>query len=199
MQADQRSLAVAIEAYRVDNSEYPEGTDNPAKYDSRIAAFLGSWGPGFYTLRTRGTSGEVAGADFFTLTTPIAYISTFPTDPFAQQAAGFLTYSYRNAKDRRNGWILTSVGPDADLFSEEGGGPGKGTLNTNPFSTFSDTNSPSRIGDINEREVIRAIENPGNYTTVFETYGSLRGALNDLAYDPTNGTVSDGDIYRLGP
>jgi hypothetical protein len=29
--------------------------------------------------------------------------------------------------------------------------------------------------------------------------GGLRAVLADLTYDPTNGTVSDGDIWRLGP
>ncbi|MCC5876390.1 MAG: prepilin-type N-terminal cleavage/methylation domain-containing protein, partial [Candidatus Sumerlaeia bacterium] len=31
--SDLRSLATAIEAYRVDNNDYPEGTDNVNNYD----------------------------------------------------------------------------------------------------------------------------------------------------------------------
>src|SRR5690606_4113824 len=106
-----RSMATAIESYRVDHNSYPEGTDNPNNYPLRISAYLGPLSSGYYTFRTRSNSGTV-GVTFAGLTTPIAYMSSIPTDPFAQQAAGFLTYCYRNAKDKKNGYIITSAGPD---------------------------------------------------------------------------------------
>jgi len=198
VKSDFASLATAIETYRVDHNEYPEGTDNPAKYPQAIADFLGPLAPGYYTFRTRGENGRLVGRDFFGLTTPIAYFSSIPADPFAKQAAGFLTYSYRNAKDRKNGWILTSVGPDTDLLSSEGGKPGAGTANPNPLGTFADPANPARLGDISERSVIHIVEgtDPALYTAV-QTWGGLRTALTDLSYDPTNGTVSDGDLYRI--
>lgn len=198
VQSDLRNLTTAIEAYRVDHLDYPEGTDNPQNYDPAIAELLGPLAPGFYAIRTRG-SGLLAGRDFHTLTTPVPYIATFPTDPFIPENRNLLTYCYRNAKERGNGWILTSFGPDQDLF-ESRGRPGVGTDNPNPLSTASDPNTPARLGDINERAVIHYFEgtDPALVQAV-NALGGLRKALDDLAYDPSNGLISDGDIYRIGP
>jgi len=194
--ADHRSMATGLAAYRVDHNNYPEGTDQPARYPEGLSDFFGPLAPGYYTFATRTPDGRTAGnGSFATLTTPISYASVPFEDPFAAQHGARVHYQYRNAKDTKNGYIITSVGPDADLLAANG----KGTTNTNPLSTFSDTGNPSRIGDINERGVIHYIENT-NATIVNAVdtgYGSLRVALGDLTYDPINGTVSDGDLYRL--
>ena len=195
VKADHRSISMGLESYRVDHNEYPEGTDNPQKYPQRIADFLGSLAPGYYSFRTRGPGGLLVGRDFAGLTTPVPYMSRIPADPFARQAARFLTYCYRNAKDRKNGWILTSVGPDTDLLALDGRG---NTDTANPLSTASDPRSPSRLGDINEREVIRFIEGDP-LVGAPEDISRLRELLDRLSYDPTNGTISDGDIFRIGP
>ncbi len=197
---DLRSIAVAIESYYVDTNEYPEGTDNSGKYPEKFGDFLGSFASGYYTFRTRGP-GQTVGRDFANITTPVAYITTIPTDPFASDAGGFLTYCYRNAKVTRNGWVMTSFGPDADVLLSLGGKAGAGTLNTNPLSTQSDTGSPARLGDVNERAVIEYIENTNSALNAqIETdYGTLSACLEDLSYDPTNGTISDGDIIMVGP
>jgi prepilin-type N-terminal cleavage/methylation domain-containing protein len=200
VQADLRTLALGLESYRVDQNSYPEGSDNPDNWDPQIADFLGALAPGYYTMATRHGTALVGGRDFFTLTTPIAYVSDFYTDPFAGDGNTFITYSYRPAKTLGNGYVLTSLGPDNDLMVSADGRPGVGTLSTNPLSTYSDTNSPARIGDINERAVIHCIEgtDPALVDNV-RLLGGLRTLLDDLSYDPTNGTLSDGDVYRLGP
>jgi prepilin-type N-terminal cleavage/methylation domain-containing protein len=194
-QSDMRSMTVGIESFRVDNNRYPEGTDDANRYPEAIQTFLGPLAPGYYTFRSRGNS-EVAGKDFATLTTPISYVTTVFIDPFAQQHGGLLTYAYRDAKDKKNGYILTSFGPDADVLVATG----KGTSSTNPLGTFVDTKTPSRMGDINERAVVHFMEktDPALITAV-EAGGGLQRILSDLAYDPTNGTLSDGDLYRIGP
>lgn len=196
--ADLRTLATGIEAYRVDNNSYPEGTDNPTRYDPAIVEFLGPLAPGYYTFRTRTDGGApFAGAGgFATLTTPVAYVSQVLFDPFAAQVGGNLTYCYRDAKGTKNFYILTSFGPDGDVLRP--GGIGSDSLS--PFSTRMDGNSPARMGDINERAVIHYVENTNPaIVTAVNAWGGLRAALSDLAYDPTNGTVSEGDIYRIGP
>lgn len=199
VKADLRTLSIGLETFYIDHNEYPEGTDNPARYDPKIEVFLGVLAPGYYTLRTRG-DGEAAGRDFPTLTTPVAYVSEFYTDPFVEHASGFLTYCYRNAKNVRNGYVLTSFGPDRDLFESAGGKLGAGTLSTNPLSTAMDPNSPARLGDINERGVIHFMEKTDAYiVNAVYAMGGVRVALESLAYDPSNGTVSDGDIYRVAP
>lgn len=190
--SDMRSVATAIESYRVDHNEYPEGTDNPNRYPENIQTLLGPLATGFYSFCTRETGGLVMGRDFFGLTTPISYITQVPLDPFAS-TFGIIPYAYRNAKATKDGWILTSIGPDGDLLNEHG----YGTTNTNPLSTyrdFTDGRDPARIADINERYYINIIEGDGNLTQA-EREG-LVGWLDDLSYDPTNGSVSDGDLYR---
>jgi prepilin-type N-terminal cleavage/methylation domain-containing protein len=200
VQSDLRALATGLESYRVDQNKYPEGTDNPNNYDARIADLLGDRARGYYTLRTRTGTAQTAGRDFHTLTTPIAYVATFFTDPFASQASGILTYCYRPEKERGNGYILTSFGPDTDLFEDAGGKLGAGTLNAaNPLSAASDSGSPARLGDINERAFVAFLEGDPAAQAAVAAFGGLQAALLDLSYDPTNGTVSDGDILRVGP
>ena len=193
---DQRAIVTAIESYRVDHNSYPEGTDNPTLMAPEFVTYLGTLAPGFYALRTRHPT-LIAGRDFFTLTTPIAYITTMPLDPFAE---AFLPYAYRNAKDLKNGYILTSFGPDADLRSEIGGKPGAGSVNAaNPLSTAADTNAVARLGDVNERAVIHWYERNGPFAATTPDQSQFFNWLRDLSYDPTNGTVSEGDIIRVGP
>jgi len=200
--SDMRSIAIAIESYRVDHNSYPEGTDNPTRYPQKIVDFLEPYGlaAGYYTFVTRTADGAIVGRDFANITTPIAYITSIPTDPFAGQASSFLTYCYRDAKVTKNGWVMTSFGPMASPLESVDGRPGVGTLNAaNPLSTFNDTGTPKRMGSVNERDVVHYIEDsrPGLRATVDQFGGSLQGALRDLAYDPTNGTISDGDIIYL--
>jgi general secretion pathway protein G len=198
VKSDLRTLSIGLTSYRVDHNQYPEGTDNPLKYPQQLADELGGLATGYYTFATRTLDGRTAGAGaFYTITTPIAYITVPLEDPFASQYGTLVYYAYRNAKKMKNGYIVTSVGPDSDLLAEDG----KGTQNTNPLSTFSDTKIPSRIGDINERAVIHFMENTDQtlVNRVRQGYGSLQNALEDLSYDPTNGSISDGDIYRIGP
>jgi prepilin-type N-terminal cleavage/methylation domain-containing protein len=194
-EADMRTLSTGLEAFRIDHNEYPEGTDSPAKQPEYIVQFLGALAPGYYTFKSRDGA-LTAGTGFATLTTPVAYLTNVLHDPFAEQLGGRLTYCYRNAKDTKNGYIITSFGPDVDILIDTG----KGTTNTNPLSTFTDSNSPSRMGDINERAVVHYIENTAPATTTaVDQMGGLRTALQDLRYDPTNGSISDGDLFRVGP
>lgn len=198
VKSDLRTLVTGIESYRVDNNRYPEGTDNPAKYPAEYSAYLGPLANGYYTFATRTPAGGYAGREFATLTTPIAYLTTPLYDPFADQKGARLTYQYRDAKDRKNGFILTSFGPDTDILNPNG----VGSLNTNnPLSTGTDTGAVKRLGDINERGVVHYLEKTDATIVngVDTNYGSLRTALDDLSYDPTNGTISEGDIYRLSP
>ena len=191
--SDMRAIETGLTAFYMDNHDFPEGTDNPAFYPQEMVDTLGALAPGFYAFRTRGPNGQVVGRDFMGLTTPIAYMTDIPADPFVESHGPF-TYSYRNAKTTRNGWILTSPGPDNDLLAPGG----VGTTNTyNPFSTAVDGKTPARLGDINEREVIHWIEGDPTNRSAYNR-SRIREHLNDLSYDPTNGTMSDGDIYRLG-
>lgn len=149
--ADLRTLAIGIEAYRVDNNTYPYvyGVTQP--------------------LPTR-LSGTASG----NITSPIAYLSSIPTDPFFKYSTTNVPFTttpeyvyvsgniyiaisnaYNTTSYRGTLYSLAGRGPDSKIFFG-------GYCMAHPIS----------ISD-------------GAY---------LRGA-----YDPTNGTVSEGDILRLSP
>lgn len=192
--SDMKVLATALASYRVAHGSYPEGTDNPANYPEKYASALNNLAAGYYSFRTRAPGGLVAGKDFATLTTPVSYIAVIPLDPFGSKGLTRLPYAYRPSKGRRNGYILTSAGPDADLFAKNGIGNANPS---NPYSTAADPNSPARLADINERAVIHALEGTANPTVFNADREQLEPLLEDLTYDPSNGTISEGDLYRL--
>lgn len=137
---EMRSLATGIESYYVDNCAYPAWTTDPAK-SARPQLENGKTIPSF-RLRTPGDT--VA-----SITTPIAYMTSLPVDPFAENEAAFGYYSVA----RPDGWVLFSPGPDGDF-------------------------------DLDWKVYDAGVAQPSP-------------ALLEKAYDPTNGTVSDGDLWRV--
>lgn len=163
VKADQRSVATAVEAYRVDNNRYPPRTK------SNLGNLRGLAEP---TLRAEEMS---------RFTTPVAYISSLPVDIFENGIAApnnlidyydpLLVYqmtqdppssfSYTDARDSANsqsyryGWMLLSVGPDGEV--------GEGSFN------FGANFPPPRLDFL---------------------------SWND-EYDPTNGTISPGNVTRF--
>ena len=138
--SDQRSLAVALEAYYVDNNSYVSW----ATGDQGVNNFLpaGSASRGRPTFRRPSAGGPR------TLTTPLAYSEQLYPDPFAPDNGA--VYSYYCDP---NGWILLSAGPDGDY-------------------------------DIDPQKLYNSsVPQPST-------------ELLSKSYDPTNGTVSDGDIFR---
>ncbi len=207
--ADMRALATAIEFFRTEHSTYPIGTDNPDAVPVEVKEHFITHGPyAFYTFRTvfSGNGAETLGFPSVPngtpvgvvpgLTTPVAYMKTVPTDPFTT-LPGFLTYSYREDRAKPlEGWVLTSFGPDMDEFTNPGGsGGGPGTRT--PFLPAVDAQVGGRHGDINERAA-----HPGSDATGFAGQlprGLLENQISLLVYSPTNGTRSEGDLYRTGP
>jgi prepilin-type N-terminal cleavage/methylation domain-containing protein len=148
-QADLRSIATGLESYMVDNNVYPPyGRVISTSYAIEFPAVQNEmYGPQEYVSRG--------------LTTPIAYITSIPTDPFAGNLANPLPfireYNYLNLKQhianfngvgpawvselipRWGEWRMAACGPDMD-----------------------------RGADIKS----------------------------NIVYDPSNGTVSNGDIVR---
>jgi len=130
--SDMRSMAVAWDAYHVDWNSYPDDQDNwltPATQDG-----------------------------FRQVTTPVAYITSIPSDPFfsgwgLSRSSNRFAPCYEIAstqawREPYNCYCIQSIGPDQD---DDFGG-----------------------------------------NDAWPNGGTLR------AYDPTNGTVSNGDIYRFG-
>ncbi len=215
--ADMRSLSTGIESFRVDQNVYPIGTDNsmavPQQVLDTVTAIAGGFD--FYTFSTQNNTYNGVSFDFvgqvkdgqiwYGITTPIAYTTSALIDPFI--AGGQVTYQYRESRDSTAGtqWILTSVGPDTDLRFNWRGAPSNqqepapgnpfvsGTPVANAFDALAAERTPSegRHGDISERGVEA---DAGGYGVA-----EMQQALQLLSYDPTNGTISDGDLWRVGP
>jgi len=144
VRADMRSIATALEAYRVDGNAYPFPSYEHST-DGAVDSTFDLSNPDQDITSMTENGG---------LTTPIAYITTLPRDPFSLRGRHW--FGYVAYKDR---WILTSYGPDIDCPP---------TWNK---------------GDIQE-------------VTDFPEKGFDPTVLILKSYDPTNGTNSDGDLYR---
>lgn len=103
-----------------------------------------------------------------TITTPIGYITGYPDDPFASTSG--LTYRYFT--DRRGGWILGSFGPDQD---EQTGGDLQWQR---PIAVYR--------GDISQPS-----------PELLSGSHPLAPPGSTYTYDPTNGTYSEGDVWRI--
>ncbi|MBI1292669.1 prepilin-type N-terminal cleavage/methylation domain-containing protein [bacterium] len=164
--ADMRSVATAVESYYVDQNRYPVANIAP------VFTLPGGGNPGAANACDRSGAG---------LTTPVAYMTAIPVDPFgvtaadddftfggtAEVADGYyyasrawaqcrgLTWKvYPNGSGSTATWVLQSKGPDRY------------------FSRSAKTGIPATD----------EVDEPFKWQ-----------------YDPTNGTVSAGNIVRSGP
>jgi type II secretion system protein G len=141
--------------------------------------------------------------DLFTslrvLSTPVAYISTLPKDVFRlQQTSGgggfFRQRTYRYGAmpiDHPSRYALDSVGPDTDIDTY--------------FNGSIDGAEPGENGTDNDwqpdRDALRWY--PGYSDALFSEAGYLdpdpttAAVYKYVVYDTTNGTVSNGDVFRL--
>ena len=127
-----------------------------------------------------------------TITTPIQYISSVPRDIFRMQQAtggGFGRQRYYRygamPLDHPSRYALASNGPDTDLDTYSSSNPGGG----------------SDSGDTDDFEVdSQALRfYPGYSPQLFSDAGMVVNSteFKYIEYDATNGTVSNGDIFRL--
>ena len=130
------------------------------------------------------THGTASGADLRLLTTPIAYVDSVPPDIFRIVAGNskpnYRLYAIGQRADGAHvyyiypyiGWMTWSQGPD--IVTQTGGYRALKTVIANEKAT------PPKIG-------LQTPPEAGGYGTPY----------NGMRYDPTNGTVSVGDIYRF--
>lgn len=157
--AEIRNLAVNLETYYIDHNSYPFPQEDLIDSDAPCS---GCDNADF----TQGYGGKVPTI----LTTPIAYTSSLPNDPFRKEPLGYGPYQY--GTNFLSCWIMTSYGPDLSSQIDE----------TN-FPTL-DTVSP--FGNCQIREYLAQ-------------FGGAHSDPNAIEYDGTNGTTSEGDILRVGP
>ncbi|MBN1478383.1 hypothetical protein JXA47_16635 [Candidatus Sumerlaeota bacterium] len=144
VRADLRFVTIAIEAYYIDNMAQPACgiAEGPARIVSRCGGALtravpsgvltansstplGSGARRMITFRlrhvttsqSRGRTTRVPSTMIHTLTTPVAYLHSHPTDPFADSPGATFGYFHDPG-----GWIVWSPGPDRDENAPEGPG-----------------------------------------------------------------------------
>lgn len=135
---------------------------------------------------TLGKNGE---GGLALLTTPVAYITTLATDPFQAQVAN------------------ANVDPAAINFelgsgSDNGGWRGRfGNYGSQGVPVVQSWLLISVGTDINPKntmdDTLNNDEWPWGINATLTTYNA-GSSCNLVTYDPTNGTISDGDIYRAG-
>lgn len=150
--ADIKTLATALETYRVDNSKYPAvgNPDRPNRFDLYIP------------IDRRLTP----------ITTPIAYISALPADPYFSTEAGGI-----------------EAGSDDYVYAP-------GNLYAGANQKYSGSAYRNTIFSVSGRGPDRNIHAGGYcmaHPLAFENKQNIIGQ-----YDPTNGTVSEGDVFRVG-
>ena len=159
VKADMRSEATALETYHIDYNAFPPAWEYwPA-------------GPG----RTWGTFSEIPGGPFHSrmpsyLTTPVAYITSLPSDPFRKNktsnnlkevslrqvyfnipyyyAGGVSKTSQNNitvAQKLAGDWFFYSVGPDINEFNTPAGASLSGRR---VFRDYDPTNGTLSLGNI---------------------------------------------------
>ena len=202
---DTRSLSVAIEAYYVDHKVYPAwgvGAGGPGgtwTYNYWVASLPNTsrfrpaghferkeLGPFFWYKRVQQDSnhpanlpcfllnGTAPGQLFLTLTTPLSYISSYPADPFSPIPGATFVY-----------WSVAPGAPDPS---------GKIVRSTSNFGWILVSPGPDRkydiLGDwgVYDPNVPQPSER-------LKTGSNRKGYA--FTYDPTNGTFSHGDFWRV--
>ncbi|MEQ8822303.1 MAG: prepilin-type N-terminal cleavage/methylation domain-containing protein [Sumerlaeia bacterium] len=173
--ADMRAIATAIESYAVDNNKYHPGTSNV----SGTIAFATTTVPG--VDQPVGNQVNPRIERFSWITTPVAYITSIPSDPFAPSInelatdpnKAFPTFTYWDAPFTDNTKVNGFGGQTPeDLWRDMPNElPSRNTWSLLSFAPD---------GDFEPAELFRA--------------GSGQVAFS--LYDPTNGTISDGDVWR---
>jgi prepilin-type N-terminal cleavage/methylation domain-containing protein len=135
--------------------------------------------------------------DIFTrirvITTPVSYLSQVPRDIFRLQAGIDSTSPWRQhyyrygamPLDTASRYVIASLGPDTDIdtyssLNTSGGGDNENTANFEP-----------------DNQALRLY--PGYSPALFSEAGAVINAatFKYIQYDPTNGSISNGDIFRM--
>ena len=193
VKGDQRTLTIALETYYLDQNDYPA---HDSSYPNQQTGYGCNSGIDkinkspcalMPTFRIRANEKD----QLATLTTPISYVSSYFTDPFADTKG--VAFNYSKPKFG-TGYMLWSYGPDGDeggsnyiqgLGTGSGKWGGGGNLQVDAWSVQTGTGSQTvTIPYISETFYNPAWQVPSAQLILYGTY------------DPSNGTSSSGDVYR---
>ncbi|HNM47127.1 MAG TPA: prepilin-type N-terminal cleavage/methylation domain-containing protein [Candidatus Sumerlaeota bacterium] len=166
VKADARSLATAIETYRLDWNRYAPRSKFPAPLGGAL------FGVGDVLNRSAGT-------ELGRYTSPIAYMSSLPVDVFEH-------------KVRAPNNLLDVYPPNLVEHLRDSRGLVPPPYTYNPFDTASGYTYGYLILSVGPDGLFGSPQvNLGNYPAQSATITWHR------EYDPTNGTVSAGNVYRF--
>ncbi|MDK2971620.1 MAG: hypothetical protein PWP23_1375 [Candidatus Sumerlaeota bacterium] len=190
VKTDLRTLATGMEAYAIDNNRYPSlcaPNSTLAPRDGIVAGVSqlvngpSVWNPGKPGVSSR----------FIWITTPVAYISSAFRDPFI---------------NANTGWALvlsTPDNPDSGTISGENSGyDGYDYVDAQSFMAGDILNRTAA----NEEGAARCSgavwhivsAGPDLINAFGGGGGNIKTPNTGCDYDPTNGTLSTGDIVRIG-
>lgn len=174
--ADMRTIRTGLETYRVDSNHYPE-TDY-------------------------GAATSQAGAGLDRLTTPISYMTSIPRSPFkedkiggaARHAISRVQYLYVRAEKTMGALPSGHTSPDASLPN------GVDDLyETDRITYISMNSSPTTNFGVRATGFweLKSV-GPNNLDDRDISQSGLSSANDARPYDPTNGTISQGDVVVFG-
>ncbi len=168
--SDMRNFALAEEAYRVDWNTYTHS--NGGQYNPWDPAGPGHW------------------SGFMQLTTPVAYITSIPLQPFGEVVR--LEFAMQNK--RWNSYRLGTGASDTRLNTGNlGGSMEPAAFPADAYNLYCD--GPDQVK--NSRGQLIDSGTGGGYPWKNVDRDDVVQLLG-IVYDPTNGTVSRGDIMRVG-
>ncbi len=158
VRADVRSVATAMETYKIDNNRYPPAAEYP------YAALSGPWPSLTPQFHSRIPS---------YISTPISYMTTIPTDTFITPKKypnpgwdRYIYFNYEEMKrhtpnstsiaaqyDQTGGYLYYSHGPDGETNQ-----PGGGTFKTGKNGTW--TRYEATNGTVSYGNIIRTAKSP---------------------------------------
>ena len=170
--SDMRSVATALEAYRLDNNDYPRFSLEPQPF-----SLPGGPGP-----NPGGGDGCIPAVRVGGLTSPVAYITSIPNDPF--------------------GDVLSE-----DLFNFGGAAQITDTYYFNTRGWFECRGFPWLVSPQNSDEGTAewVLLSKGPNKLFAPPPPEVTNGVDHVdrpfrwQYDPTNGTISAGNIVRAGP
>ncbi|MFB3896806.1 MAG: hypothetical protein ACE14V_10960 [bacterium] len=179
--ADQNRLATALEAYFIDNNCYP----SPGR--------LSFHKPDYY--HGDGSYAKEGGIVPFSLSTPIAFITYIPRDPFNHYGRGY--YGYGGGPGLHGGSGIPTI-DDAD-HDYSGIWPVSGWIITSYGPDVVDGNSSIPGGQVLKEELAWSDFYSMDTPDLMQCDTTHPLLTSGFTYDPTNGTTSPGDVWRRGP
>ncbi|PKO19836.1 hypothetical protein CVU37_02270 [candidate division BRC1 bacterium HGW-BRC1-1] len=177
VRADMRSIATAVESYAVDNNKYPIYLNShDAEYPNYDYTTPGALQDGCYERNLP-----------YLITTPIAYMTGLLVDPFPNMhgdddGAERVAHTYHYSNDQNN-QSMPSTPPGLTQFPVRALYTQLALSNNNPPNWYANGSA------------IWTIVSHGPDLT----HNNYFDGVDPRTYDPTNGTISSGDLYIFGP